>query len=116
MEINLPSVDTLIKMAQDDPEGLELLREKLCSQLIDNAPKRYQRRLNGLQFQINMARERSNNNLHSCIKLSEMMLASYQKLQTAINNLKLEDAQANSHNQAQNCAEVIDFKNSSRKA
>jgi len=109
MDNHLPSVDTLIKMAQDDPEGLELLREKLCTQLIDNAPKRYQRRLNGLQFQINMARKKSNNDLHSCIKISEMMMESYQQLQSAINELKLENTHSENNKSSQSSAEIIDF-------
>ena len=109
MDNHLPGVDTLIKMAHDDPEGLELLREKLCAQLIDNAPKRYQRRLNGLQFQIDMARKKSNNDLHSCIKISEMMMESYQQLQSAINELKLENTHSENTKSPQSSAEIIDF-------
>jgi len=116
MDNHLPGVDALIKMAQDDPEGLELLREQLCRQLIKNAPEKYQRRLNGLQFQIDMARKKSNNDLHSCIKLSEMMMESYQNLQSALNDLKMENTQVNINETPQACADIIDFKITPKKA
>lgn len=116
MDNHLPSIDSLFKMAQDDPEELERLRETLCTQLIENAPKRYQRRLNGLQFQINMMRKKSNNDLHCCIKLSEMMLESYQKLQSVINNLNQENCQTDVEKNTQPCADIIHFKITHKKA
>ncbi len=85
--IQLPEIDLLIKMAIDDPQGLERIREQLCSQLIENAPQKYRKRLYGLQFQIDMERRRSKNPMHSCIKLSQMMLDSYQNMQDAIANI-----------------------------
>lgn len=109
MDNQLPSVDELIKMAQDDPEGLELLRKKLCTQLINNAPKQYQRRLHGLQFQIDMTRQTANNELHSCIKISEMMLESYQKLQTALTDLRLGNNPAGDEATQSTCADIIDI-------
>ena len=87
MDIQLPDVDDLMQMAQDDPEALERLREQLCAQVIANAPRQYQRRLNGLQFQINMERMRANNSLHSCIKISQMMMESYQQLQLSLEEI-----------------------------
>ena len=86
-EIQLPEIDLLIKMAINDPQGLERIREQLCSQLIENAPQKYRKRLYGLQFQIDMERRRSKNPMHSCIKLSQMMLDSYQNMQDAITRI-----------------------------
>lgn len=111
MNNQLPDVDTLIKMAKEDPEGLEQLRQKLCTQLIDNAPKQYQRRLNGIQFQIDMTRRKSANELHSCIKISEMMLESYQKLQMVLTDLQ--DSEVSTKqlgHQTGSSADVIDLK------
>lgn len=114
----LPEVDDLIRLAKDDPEALEQLRSKLCRQLIENAPEKYQRRLNGLQFQIDMERRRSKNELHCCIKISEMMLESYQNLQKALSELKHETAgrekdfnhpQTTSNNHIDKSADIIDF-------
>ena len=110
MNNQLPDVETLIKMAQEDPEGLEQLRQKLCTQLINNAPQKYQRRLNGIQFQINMTRRKSANELHSCIKISEMMLESYQKLQAVLTDLQYSEASSKQlEHQAGNSADVIEL-------
>ena len=112
MDNQLPDVDELIRLAKDDPKGLERLRERLSNQLIENAPKEAQKRLYGLQFQINMERRRAHNPLHSCIKISEMMMESYQSLQEALFELSHEDDK----NKSSCCtcktcssAEVIDF-------
>lgn len=115
MTTQLPDVDTLIKMAKDDPEGLERLRHELCTQLIENAPEHYQRRLNGIQFQINMTRRKSSNGLHSCIKISEMMLESYQKLQSALAELSENGYRQYSKEKPQHCADIINFKLTSEK-
>lgn len=119
MDNYLPDIDSLIKMAQDDPEELEQLRENLCSQLIKNAPEHYQRRLKGIQFQIDMTRRKSGNSLHSCIKISELMLQSYQKLQAALTELN----QSNDKNvhtmefiKTNSDADVIDFKSAAEKS
>ena len=115
MTTELPDVDVLFKMAQEDPEGLEKLREDLCAQFIKKAPEHYQRRLNGLQFQINMERRKSSNGLHSCIKISEMMLESYQQLQSAITELTESDFRQYRKKKPQSCADIIDFKPVSEK-
>ncbi len=119
MDNQLPDVDALIRLAKDDPDGLERLRERLSNQLIENAPKEAQKRLYGLQFQINMERRRAHNPLHSCIKISEMMMESYQSLQEALAELaELSHVKSNrnqlnksSHFACKTCrsAEVIDF-------
>ncbi|MDX2503306.1 MAG: DUF3135 domain-containing protein [Gammaproteobacteria bacterium] len=125
MDNQLPDVSELIRLAKEDPEGLEQLRKKLCSQLIDNAPKHYQRRLKGLQFQIDMERRRSNNPLHSCIKISQMMLESYQSLQNALAKLAhageisvLKQSDKNQHHDGcsnQYSADIISFSKVSEK-
>ena len=116
MDNQLPDVDELIRLAKDDPKGLERLRERLSNQLIENAPKEAQKRLYGLQFQINMERRRAHNPLHSCIKISEMMMESYQSLQEALFELSHEENKRNQLNKSSCCtcktcssAEVIDF-------
>ena len=115
MTTQLPDVDDLIKMAQDDPDGLERLRHELCTQLIENAPEHYQRRLNGIQFQIDMTRRKSSNGLHSCIKISEMMLESYQKLQSTLAELSEHDYRQYKVDKPKTSADIIDFKLASEK-
>ncbi len=114
MDNQLPNIDELIKMANNEPEQLEILRSKLATQLIENAPQHYHKRLHGLQFQIDMERRKTNNPLHCCIKISEMMLDSYQNLQTAIHTLdetknQTKDEFLRSNNITQHSAEIINF-------
>ncbi|MCW8929131.1 MAG: DUF3135 domain-containing protein [Gammaproteobacteria bacterium] len=119
MDNQLPEIDELLKMAENSPDQLEELRQKLCAQLIENAPEHYQKRLNGLQFQIDMERRKSNNPMHCCIKISEMMLDSYQELKTAISSLDKAECESDEHSilpkykfassVKQASAEIIDF-------
>jgi hypothetical protein len=115
MDIQLPDVDDLIQMAQDDPEALERLREQLCAQVIANAPRQYQRRLNGLQFQINMERMRASNSLHSCIKISQMMMECYQELQLSLEEIQ-NNQTLNSQNLSEKTADIINFKKAAEKS
>ena len=78
--------DQLSALATDNPEAFERYREKLYQQAIDKAPTELQRRLKGMQFKINMAREYSKNSLSSCMKLSNMMQESLAELSRAIAN------------------------------
>lgn len=69
----LPSFDELLKLAQQDPEQLESLRQSCVDDIIDSAPAHFQRRLRGLQFQIDMEREKASNPVSSCVRISQMM-------------------------------------------
>ncbi len=62
------------------PEEFELKRQRLCQQIIADAPAKSQKRLEGLLFQINMQRRKSSNPLDSCIQLSNMMWDSFYEL------------------------------------
>ncbi len=84
---DLPDVDTLIAMAQEDPERLELLRRSMMAALIDSAPnEQIKKRLRGLRFKIDLERERAKTPLAACITLSEMMHESLAELHRALVN------------------------------
>lgn len=88
----LPDFDTIMRMAQDDPDGLEAMRLRMVEALIDQAGPERSRRLRGLQFQIDMARERSANPLAACIRISAMMQDSLLDLQRALSEQPLAPA------------------------
>jgi hypothetical protein len=69
----LPSFDELMKLALQDPDKLEALRQSLVEDTINSAPEHVQRRLRGLQFQIDMEREKASNPVSSCVRISKMM-------------------------------------------
>ena len=71
---DLPSTDVLMKLASSDPEALEAIRLELTRELIDRVPSDLRkRRLEGLNFTIEMNRRKASNPMHSCLKLSELM-------------------------------------------
>jgi hypothetical protein len=85
---NLPKFDELIKLAQDNPEALEKLREKHIENIIDSAAAAYQPRLRGLQFQIDAHRSiHTNSPLGSCMKISQMMHESFAELRGWLNQI-----------------------------
>ncbi|TNC80424.1 MAG: DUF3135 domain-containing protein [Oleiphilus sp.] len=85
-DIPLPGFDELVSLAKHHPEQFEALRIELCEQLIARAPIHSRRRLQGLQFQINMERQKSNSGIGTCIRLSQLMNESLLKLNAALCN------------------------------
>jgi len=58
MFVDLPDFNYLKKLAEEDPEELDFLCHFYSRQLIDSAPEKYQKRLNGILFQIEATRRR----------------------------------------------------------
>ncbi len=81
----LPEFDLLMRLAQENPEELESLRDRLNQQLIESAPERMQHRLKGLLFQIDAKRRVANNPMQSCMGVYEMMQDSLFELHNALN-------------------------------
>ena len=107
MLFNLPDFDYLKKLAAEDPEELDFLCHFYSRRIIDNAPAHYQNRLNGLLFQIEVSRQRSNNPLHSCINLSKMMMDSFDNLTDALSRYEDGHSKAD-HSEAGNSEEKGD--------
>jgi len=84
MKYDLPPVDQLIELAKTNPEELERMRKQHVENLIADAPQHMQRRLRGLQFQIDSRRSLHDNPMGSCVMLSKMMLDSLSKLNSAL--------------------------------
>jgi hypothetical protein len=70
----LPAFDVLVDMARNDPQGLETLRRSLTDAVIAAASNEStRRRLQGLQFRVDMERRRANTPMAATIRISEMM-------------------------------------------
>lgn len=65
--------DEWTQLATHDPQAFELTRARILRSLIEAAPATSRRRLEGLQWQIDCARERADNPLAACIRISGMM-------------------------------------------
>ena len=81
MKSRLPAFDVLVDMARNDPQGLESLRLSLTEAVIDSATDEQRRqRLRGIQFRVDVERQRARTPLAACIKVSEMMCQSLAEL------------------------------------
>lgn len=85
MTIRLPGFDVMLDLARNDPDQLEALRKRLTESVIaaaDNDDRK--RRLEGLQFRVDMERRRAATPLAATIKISEMMAQSLADLHRSL--------------------------------
>lgn len=83
---DLPDFDTLLCLHEEDPEELEKIREDLTDAILENAQESNRRKLEGLQFRINMELRRARTPQARCVKLSNMMHDSFAQLHQALHN------------------------------
>lgn len=86
MQSQWPTTDELLKLAKENPEALESLRQREIESLISSAPQSMQRRLRGLQFQIDAKRSLSKTPMAACVAISQMMFDSVYELNDVLNN------------------------------
>lgn len=86
MQSQWPTTDELLKLAQENPEALESLRQREIESLITSAPANVQRRLRGLQFQIDAKRSLSKTPMAACVAISQMMFDSVYELNDILNS------------------------------
>jgi hypothetical protein len=85
MKARLPAFEVLVDMARNDPEGLETLRRSLTNAVIAGASSdTTKRRLEGLQFRVDLERRRAGTPLAAAIRISEMMCRSLASLHASM--------------------------------
>lgn len=72
------------RLAMTDPENFERLRARAVEKIFE-AGTVNEKRLRGLQFQIDMERKRARNPLNSCIKISCLMWESFFDMRDSLN-------------------------------
>ena len=93
MKARLPAFEVLVDMARNDPEGLETLRRSLTNAVIAGASSdTTKRRLEGLQFRVDLERRRAGTPLAAAIRISEMMCRSLAELHASFVLPEPEDA------------------------
>ena len=96
--------DKWARLAQEDPAEFERQREATLRATIAAAPSEHRQRLEGLQFRLDMERQRSESPLGSCVRLNSLMWAGFYRLRKQLNaaagGLSPEDA-------ARGSAEII---------
>lgn len=86
MNRDFPSHETLMALAQHNPDELERLRKYHVDLVIEAAPVRMRRRLQGLQFQIDCTRRLHSSPLGSCLSISKLMMESLHSLNAVLRN------------------------------
>lgn len=104
-----PSFDQLIKMAETHPEALEQFRQREVEALIDSAPDDIQRRLRGLQFQIDCQRRIHPTPIGACVAISRMMHESVARLHQVLNGTLHPQNESNERQDKATSGEVIPF-------
>lgn len=65
--------DLWSKMAQEEPEKFELMRQQLIDDLIAQAPEHLKPRMIGLQWQVDQVRKQASNPMDTCLQISQKM-------------------------------------------
>ncbi len=65
--------DEWVRLAKENPEAYEDMREKMIRDVIDSTSPEIKRRMEGLQWKIDQIRSTSSNPMSSCLKISQMM-------------------------------------------
>jgi len=78
--------DQLVELAAKDPIAFEAYRTEQIEATISSAAPKNQRRLRGIQFQVDAQRSLQNNAVGSCVKVYEMMQESLGSLNGLLQN------------------------------
>lgn len=108
----------LSQLAKTNPEELERFRAAEIEKIIQNASPKNQKRLRGIQFQIDAKNKiHRNSPMGACIELSKMMHESFEKLRQNLNlHLNISDPVDNAikdsdaNKSVRNSASVLAFR------
>lgn len=84
--MTLPCHEELSKLACDDPQAFEALRDELVADYIRNAPERLQPRLQGIQFRVDAIRRLSRSPLGAAVKIQALMWDSFLRMDQELKN------------------------------
>jgi len=77
--------DTWARLAKDNPAEFERQREAALRATIAAAPSEFRQRLEGLQFRLNLERQRAGTPLGSCVRMNSLMWAGFYRLRKELN-------------------------------
>ena len=84
--------DYWMELYESDAEAFEQQRAALISAEIAKSPEHLQRRLKGLQFELDAKRSMSDSPLESCMQMSSQMWDSFDLMRTHLNALARPEA------------------------
>ena len=77
--------DKWARLAKEDPAEFERQREATLRATIAAAPSEHRQRLEGLQFRLDLERQRSGSPLGSCLRLNSLMWSGFHRLRRELN-------------------------------
>lgn len=87
MASQLPSFDVLMDLAQNNPEALEAIRQQMSEEIIQDASPGLRHKLEGINFKVNMERQRAKTPLQSCIRITALMHDSFEQMREELDVL-----------------------------
>ncbi|MDX1319491.1 MAG: DUF3135 domain-containing protein [Oceanospirillum sp.] len=87
MASQLPSFDVLMDLARNNPEQLENIRKSMSEEIIQDASPRIRHKLEGINFKVDMERQRSKTPLQSCIRVAALMHDSFSQMREELDTL-----------------------------
>ncbi len=69
------------QLARQDPQAFETMRTELLNEFIQNSPANQQRKLQGMQWKIELVRQRTNSPAEALAEITGMMWQSAQQLE-----------------------------------
>jgi len=109
---NLPDFDfeEWASLHKSDPEAFEAKRTDWLKTCVTDAPKKYQKRLNGLMFHVNTIRRLEKNPMQTCFKLTSMMMTSLNDMGTFFSDINSTLSNNNEFAQAESTsADILEF-------
>jgi hypothetical protein len=85
--MDIKDFDEWAALAKSDPAAFEAKRRAAIEALIDSAPEQHRQRLRGLQFRVDMERQRASNPLSATIRISNMMWSAFGDLREALDQV-----------------------------
>jgi len=77
--------DAWAKLAKENPDEFERQREAALRATIAAAPSEFRQRLEGLQFRLNLERQRAGTPLGTCVRMNSLMWAGFYRLRKELN-------------------------------
>lgn len=98
-------VNSWIKLYKECPDTFEKKRQEMIERTISEAPESTQRRLRGLQFEIDGIRRTSSNPMSACIAISKKMFDKLAHLKDVIDG----NIDNNTHKIQKSTADILNF-------
>ncbi len=103
------------QLAQQDPDAFEAMRAELLDEFIKNSPAHMQRRLEGIQWKVDLIRERAKSPAEVLAGISEMMWESAEHLrQKHLELVDLCSGKKSDTSAVQKSAQILDFSQANR--